>query len=74
MLFRSGLLLFTDGHCHSLDSAAAMRLAKQLCHYQPVTQDDLDAADAQSVQLLCRLLEQGILYAEDDSENTEDFD
>lgn len=70
----SGLLLFTDGHCHSLDSAAAMRLAKQLCHYQPVTQDDLDAADAQSVQLLCRLLEQGILYAEDDSENAEDFD
>lgn len=64
----SGILLFADAQCYPLDSSASISLAKHLCAYEPVNGNHLDAADAQSIDLLCTLLQRGLLYSTSDAD------
>lgn len=63
-----GLCLTVDGTHHHLDSPAACTLAEQLCYYRPVNVEQLDAADAQCMNLLLALVQQGALYPADDED------
>lgn len=72
---KGGIIFFADGQQYILNSPSAITMVHQLCHYHPVQHQDLDVADAQSTQLLCALLQRGLLYAEEmPEEMPEDVD
>ncbi len=60
---QSGIYLFADGHSFHLTTSNAISLAKHLCHYDPLSSQVIDVADAQSIRLICALLKQGLLYS-----------
>lgn len=62
---------FADGQSYSLNTQASICLAKHLCEYLPLTAETIDIADAQSVALVCTLLQRGLLYSETDIDEDE---
>ena len=65
------LNLFADGQCYRLNTQASVSLAKHLCQYIPLTKETIDIADAQSLTLVCALLQRGLLYSETDTDEDE---
>ncbi|RAU19258.1 cupin domain-containing protein [Nitrincola tibetensis] len=63
--------LFVDGKHYALDTPDSRRLAKRLCHPEPLLGDDVNAADAQSVTLLSDLILANSLYSQDDLDASE---
>jgi len=67
----SEINFFADGQSYSLNTQASISLAKHLCQYLSLTAETIDIADAQSVDLVCTLLQRGLLYSETDIEEDE---